>query len=127
MCGKANETVNHILGECNMLAQRECKRRHDCVGRKIHWELCRKYGLAAAERWYEPMAEIQVFEWGGGGLCTIFFRQHEDCTYNMMNSKSSQILKRSYLPLPFKRSTYGSQLKSFMHIIHIMPIAQCQN
>ena len=37
MCGKADETVNHILGECNMLAQREYKRRHDCVGRKIHW------------------------------------------------------------------------------------------
>ena len=42
----------------------------------------------------------------------------------MMNSKSS---KRSYLPLPFKRSTYASQHKSFMHIIHIMHIAQCQN
>ena len=53
MCGKADETVNHILSECNMLAQREYKRRHDCVGRKILWELCRKYGLAAAERWYE--------------------------------------------------------------------------
>ena len=23
------------------------------MGRKIHWELCRKYGLAASERWYE--------------------------------------------------------------------------
>ena len=53
MCGKADETVNHILSECNMLAQREYKRRHDCVGRKIHWELRRKYGLAAAERWHE--------------------------------------------------------------------------
>ena len=50
MCGKVDETVNHIVSECNMLAQREYKRRHDCVGRKIHWELCRKYGLAASER-----------------------------------------------------------------------------
>ena len=53
MCGKGDETVNHILSECNILAQREYERRHDCVGRKIHWELCRKYGLAASERWYE--------------------------------------------------------------------------
>ena len=53
MCGMADETVNHILSECNRLAQREYKRRHDCVERMIHWELCRKYGLAAAERWYE--------------------------------------------------------------------------
>ena len=41
-----------------MLAQREYKRRHDCVGRKIHWELCRKYGLAASARWYEHQSEI---------------------------------------------------------------------
>ena len=57
MCGKVDETVNHIVSECNMLAQREYKRRHDCVGRKIHWELCRKYRLAASERWYEHQPE----------------------------------------------------------------------
>ena len=57
MCGKVDETVNHIISECNMLAQREYKWRHDCVGRKIHWELCRKYGLAASARWYEHQPE----------------------------------------------------------------------
>ena len=30
---------------------------NDCVGRKINWELCRKYGLAASERWYEHQPE----------------------------------------------------------------------
>ena len=60
MCGKVDETVNHIVSECNMLAQREYKRRHDCVGRKIHWELCRKYGLAASERWYEHQPETVI-------------------------------------------------------------------
>ena len=57
MCGNVDETVNHILSECNILAQREYRRRHGCVGRKIHWELCRKYGLAASERWYEHQPE----------------------------------------------------------------------
>ena len=27
------------------------------MGRKIHWELCGKYGLAASERWYEHQPE----------------------------------------------------------------------
>ena len=27
------------------------------MGRKIHWELCRKYRLAASERWYEHQPE----------------------------------------------------------------------
>ena len=57
MCGKVDETVNHIISECNMLAQREYKKRHDCVGRKIHWEFCRKYGVAVSERWYEHQPE----------------------------------------------------------------------
>ena len=39
LCGKVDETVRHILCECPMLAQKEYKRRHDWVGRKIHWEV----------------------------------------------------------------------------------------
>ena len=29
MCGKAEESVNHMLCECSTLAQKEYKRRHD--------------------------------------------------------------------------------------------------
>ena len=29
MCGKAKDSVNHVLSECNKLAQREYKRQHD--------------------------------------------------------------------------------------------------
>ena len=29
MCGKAEEIVNHVLSECNKLAQKRYKRRHD--------------------------------------------------------------------------------------------------
>ena len=42
LSGKVDETVRHIVCECPMLVQREYKRRHDWVGRKIHWEVCRK-------------------------------------------------------------------------------------
>ena len=36
LCGKVDETVRHIVCEYPMLTQREYKRRHDWVGRKIH-------------------------------------------------------------------------------------------
>ena len=26
---------------------------NDWIGRKIHWEVCRKYGLDTKDRWYE--------------------------------------------------------------------------
>ena len=45
LCGKVDETVRHIVRECPMLTQREYKRRHDWVGRKIYWEVCRKMVL----------------------------------------------------------------------------------
>ena len=48
-----DETVSHILRECPMLGQREYKKRHDIVGRKIHWEVCRKIGFDVNEKWYK--------------------------------------------------------------------------
>ena len=41
MCGEGDETVNHLVGERSNLAQREYKRRHDWVGRRVHWEVIR--------------------------------------------------------------------------------------
>ena len=36
MCNQKGETINHILSECKMLAQKECKRRHDNIARLVH-------------------------------------------------------------------------------------------
>ena len=49
MCGKMGESVQHIISECEKLAQKEYKRRHDKVAKKIHWELCKKNGLEHKE------------------------------------------------------------------------------
>ena len=57
MCGKTEETVNHVLSECSKLAQKEYKRRHDWSGTKIHWKIRRKYGIKKKEKWYEHKLE----------------------------------------------------------------------
>ena len=36
-----DETVNHIINECNKLAQKEYKPRHDWVGKVRQYELCK--------------------------------------------------------------------------------------
>ena len=38
LCGDRDETINHIISECSKLAQKECKTRHDWVGKVIYWE-----------------------------------------------------------------------------------------
>ena len=53
MCMKTNETVDHIISGCCKLAQKEYKRRHDCVARALHWDLCKQAGFPHAGRWYE--------------------------------------------------------------------------
>ena len=43
VCGSADETVTHIVAECQKLAQKEYKQvRHDNVANVIHWKLCEK-------------------------------------------------------------------------------------
>ena len=65
LCGKVDETVRHIVCECPMLAQREYKRKHEWVGRKIHWKIWRKISFDVNEKWYkhEPEKVVENDSW----------------------------------------------------------------
>ena len=43
----------HIVSGCNKLAQREYKRRHDNLGKIVHWKLARKCNFEAGDKLYE--------------------------------------------------------------------------
>ena len=43
----------HLASGCPKLAQKQYKRRHDNVVRRVHWEMCKKHGLKSSARWYE--------------------------------------------------------------------------
>ena len=45
LCGKMGESVQHLVSGCEKLAQKEYKGLHDNVGKKVHWELCKKNEL----------------------------------------------------------------------------------
>ena len=57
LCGDRDETINHIISECNKLAQKEYKARHDWVGKVIHWEMCKNFLFDPANKWYMHIAE----------------------------------------------------------------------
>ena len=57
MCGKCGESVQHIVSGCEKLAQKEYKRRHDNVAKKIHWDLCKRHDLEHHEKWYDHIPE----------------------------------------------------------------------
>ena len=60
MCSRADEIINHIVSECSKLAQTEYKRRHNWVGRRIHWEICRANGIHVKSNWYEHQPEVVI-------------------------------------------------------------------
>ena len=45
--------MQHILCSCPKLAQTEYKKRHDVVGRVIHSELSKEYGVECSDKWSE--------------------------------------------------------------------------
>ena len=53
VCRKVDQIIDHIVGGCSKLAQKEYKRRHDSLGKIVHWELSRKCNFEAGDKWYE--------------------------------------------------------------------------
>ena len=57
MCRKVDESIDHIVSGCSKFAQKEYKRRHDNLGKIIHWKLARKFNFEAGDKWYEHETE----------------------------------------------------------------------
>lgn len=57
VCGVQAESVWHVTSGCGVLAQKEYKRRHDRMGLRVYWELCRKYGVKCAGKWFEEVPD----------------------------------------------------------------------
>ena len=49
ICGKRDESVQHLVSGCEKLAQKEYKRRLGNVAKKAHWDLCKKNELDCKE------------------------------------------------------------------------------
>ena len=56
LCGDRDDMINHIVNECNKLAQKEYQTRHDWVGKVIHWEMCKKLKFDHKNKWYKHKA-----------------------------------------------------------------------
>ena len=57
ICGKQMETIVHLVASCEVLAKGGYKRRHDKVGLRVYWEMCRKSGIKCTEKWYEEIPD----------------------------------------------------------------------
>ena len=58
MCSRADDTINYIVSKCPKLPQKKYK-RHDWIGRYIHWKICGANRIHVKPKWYEPEVVIQ--------------------------------------------------------------------
>ena len=53
VCKKVNDSIDHIVSSCIKLAQKKYKRRHDSLGKIVHWKLARKCNFETGDKWCE--------------------------------------------------------------------------
>lgn len=53
VCGKFEETINHIISGCPELAKTDYIYRHDKAAKYIHWQICRSFNIDTSNKWYE--------------------------------------------------------------------------
>ena len=47
---KVDGSLGHIVSGCSKLAQNDCKRRHDNLGKIVHWKLARKCNFETGDK-----------------------------------------------------------------------------
>ena len=47
---KVDESLDHIFSGCSKFTQNDCKRRHDNLGKIVHWKLARKCNFEAGDK-----------------------------------------------------------------------------
>ena len=60
LCGKKNQSAQHLVSGCEKLAKRKYTRRHNNVAKKVYWDFCKKNGLEHTKKWYEHIPEGAV-------------------------------------------------------------------
>ncbi len=57
MCNELEDTIEHIVAGCPVLAKTEYIQRHDRAAGYLHWSICKSYNLKTTDKWYEHTPE----------------------------------------------------------------------
>jgi hypothetical protein len=60
-CGEINESVQHLVAGCSILANSEYTERHNQAASIVHWRMCQKYGIDVPKKSYRhiPLPVIE--------------------------------------------------------------------
>ena len=68
LCHKFDETVDHIISACPILAKEQYIKRHDRVSAQLHYNSCKEMGVQLDTKlWYELVQKSVETTQGGKG------------------------------------------------------------
>jgi hypothetical protein len=66
LCEQFDETVNHIISGCPILAKERYVKQHDKVSAQIHFNICKEIGVQLDKKhWYEHVPKSVITNQGG--------------------------------------------------------------
>ena len=74
LCQQLDETIDHVISACPILAKEQYVRQHDKVSVQIHFNICKEIGVQLDKNhWYEHVLKPVVTN--QGGKMTILWNQ----------------------------------------------------
>jgi hypothetical protein len=70
LCQQFDETIDHIISTCSILAKKQYIKRHDRVRAQLHFNICKETGVQLDKKhWYKHVPKS--VETSQGGKVTI--------------------------------------------------------
>ena len=60
MCSQQEETGDHIVSGCEVLAKTEYISRHNNAAAYLHWSICKDHDLKITDKWYKHTPETVI-------------------------------------------------------------------
>jgi len=92
LCQQFDETIDHIISACSILAKEQYIKRHDRVCAQLHFNICKETGVQLDKKhWYEHVPKS--VETGQGGTVTILWNQQVQTDKTIPNNKPDIIIR----------------------------------
>src|SRR5215469_2131089 len=92
LCQQLDETIDHIISACPILAKEQHVKRHDKVCAQIHFNICNEIGVQLdTKHWYEHVPKSVVTN--QGGKVTILWNQQVQTDRTIPNNKPDIIIR----------------------------------
>jgi len=92
LCKKFDETIDHIISACPILAKEQYIKRHDRVCAQLHFNPCKETGIQfGKKRWYEHTPKS--VETSQGGKVNILWNQQVQTDRTIRNNKPDIIIR----------------------------------